>query len=289
MLSFLLSLALVAQSPSAPPAPPSQPSTPAAVQAPAATAGGAAAVSDPRAYMIGPQDKLKIVVFEEANLSNTYPVSTDGSFDFPYIGRVIAVGKTPRQLEEEITAKLADGYVRQPHVSVEIEQFRSRSIFIAGEVKTSSRMPLMGQMTLLEALVQAGWVTGNAGTMVIVTRQPSEPSTAKGVELIRISLNDLQSGQTAANIVLREGDSIFVPKADRFYVTGLVKSPGAYAYEQGMTVQQALALAGGINDKGSSRGIKIKRKVNGKDVEVGVGLNDTIEPGDTIVVRQRLL
>jgi polysaccharide biosynthesis/export protein len=288
MLFFLLSLTLAAQSPSTS-APPSKPGTPAAVQAPAGPPGVAAAVSDPLAYLVGPQDKLKITVFEEANLSNTYAVGTDGSFDFPYIGRVVAVGKTLRQIEEEITAKLADGYVRQPHVSVEIEQFRSRSVFIAGEVRTSARMPLTGQMTLLEALVQAGWVTANAGTVVIVTRQPAEPSPGKAVELIRISLTDLQAGQQAANIVLREGDSIFVPKADRFYVTGLVKSTGAYAYEPGMTVQQALALAGGITEKGSSRGIKIKRKVNGKDVEVGVGLNDPVQPGDTIVVRQRLL
>lgn len=286
MLCLLLSATLVAQSPSAPAAPPPQTSAPAPAPDTAA---------EQAAYVIGPQDKLKIVVFEELALSNSFHVGADGTFDYPYIGRVIAAGKTTDQLEDEVTKRLADGYVRKPQVTVEIEQFRSRSVFIAGEVRNSTRMPLTGQMTLLEALVQAGWVSAGAGSQVLLTRNAASagdpaPGTApQGPAVLKISLADLQAGKPEANIFLQEGDSIFVPRAERFYVTGLVKTPGAYAHELGMTVQQALALAGGIADKGSNRGIKVKRRVNGKDVEVGVGLNDPVQPGDTIIIRQRLL
>ena len=90
-------------------------------------------------------------------------------------------------------------------------------------------------------------------------------------------------------MILQEGDTIFVARAERFYVTGQVRSPGAYTFERGMTVLQAISLAGGLSDRGSNRGIKIMRTTGGKKREIGVKLEDLIEPNDTIVVRQRLL
>lgn len=300
MLFFLLSL-MLAQSPVpavSAPAPPAV-AVPAAVTAPQEPADPAAprAANDPRTYLIGAQDSLKIFVFEEPALSNSYKVGADGSFDYPYIGRVAAVGKTLRELEEEITQKLADGYVRKPQVTVEVDQFRSRNIFVMGEVRNASKYPLTGQMTLLEALVAAGYVTTNAGTQVLVVRQPADRTNDKpagpgeqGIETLKLNLADVQAGKPEANIFLREGDNIIVPKAEKFYVSGFVKSPGAFAHEAGMTVLQALSLAGGVNEKGSTRGIKIKRKgADGKEKDISVDMNDVIEPGDTIVVRQRLL
>jgi len=99
----------------------------------------------------------------------------------------------------------------------------------------------------------------------------------------------MQSGKMFDSVVLHEGDTIFVPKAERFYVTGHVKNPGAYTFERGMTVLQALSLAGGLSDRGSNRGIKIIRVVDGQKRELGVNLADTILANDTLVVRQRLL
>ena len=85
------------------------------------------------------------------------------------------------------------------------------------------------------------------------------------------------------------GTSIFVPKAEKFFITGQVRSPGAYVYERGLTVLQAISLAGGLNEKGSSRRIKVIRMVKGKKTEQGVDLDDVIQPGDTLVIPQRLL
>lgn len=77
-------------------------------------------------------------------------------------------------------------------------------------------------------------------------------------------------------------------ETDRFYVTGFVKSPGSFEHQPGMTVLQGIALAGGLTERGSARGVKILRQVDGKDTELDVTLSDLVLPNDTIKVRQRL-
>jgi polysaccharide export outer membrane protein len=247
-------------------------------------------------YVVGAQDVLKVTVFDEPQLSGSFRVDQDGTFTYPFVGRLKAVGQTLRTIEGELTNLLADGYVRRPQVTIEVEQYRSRSIFIVGEVRTPGKYPLSGEMTLMEALAQAGSTTQTAGSEVLILHPADaaqskqlEPGVTPPAQTIRVSLADLQSGQLANNVMLHEGDTIFVPRAERFYVTGHVKTPGAYTYERGMTVLQALSLAGGLSDRGSNRGVKVIRVVSGQKKEIAVKLTDVILPNDTLVVRQRLL
>src|SRR5437764_12852992 len=86
-------------------------------------------------YVIGPQDVLAIQVFDQADLGGKYTVETDGTFSFPLIGRVTAGGMTLRNLETELKKKLADGYFRNPQVTVGVEQYRSQRVFVMGEVR----------------------------------------------------------------------------------------------------------------------------------------------------------
>jgi polysaccharide export outer membrane protein len=258
--------------------------TPALAQSPAPASN-----SD---YVVGAQDVLKVAVFDEPQLSGTFRVDADGTFTYPFLGRIRALGQTLRSIEAELSKRLSDGYVRQPQVSIEVEQYRSRSIFIVGEVRTPGKYPLTGQMTLIEALAQAGSTTPTAGSEVVILR--AEHGAPAGTDnatrqTTRVNLADLQAGRLIDNVILYEGDTIFVPKAERFYVTGQVRTPGAYTFERGMTVLQALSLAGGLNERGSNRGIKVIRMVDGKRKEISVRLEDVIEPNDTLVVRQRLL
>lgn len=251
-------------------------------------------------YVVGAQDVLKVIVFDEPQLSGTFRVDTDGTITYPFLGRIKAVGETLRAIEAELVRRLADGYVKRPQVSIEVEQYRSRNIQIVGEVRSPGKYPLTGSLTLLEALAQAGSTTPNASSEILILHAASggrqgEGAVAPGVpgvaQTTRVSLSDLHAGKLASNIVLREGDTILVPKAEKFYVTGHVKAPGAYTYDRGMTVLQAISLAGGLSERGSSRGIKVIRLVdgNGKRKELGVKLEDVIQPNDTLVVRQRLL
>jgi polysaccharide export outer membrane protein len=247
-------------------------------------------------YVVGAQDVLKVTVFDEPQLSGTFRVDTDGSFTYPFVGRVKAVGQTLRAIEGELAKMLGEGYVRNPQVSIEVEQYRSRSFFVVGEVRSPGRYPLTPEMTLIEALAQAGSTTPNAGSELLVLHaaeprvtEPSDSGSTPTSRTTRVNLADLQQGKLANNIILREGDTIFVAKAERFFVSGHVRNPGAFTWERGMTVLQGVSLAGGLTDRGSSRGIKIIRIVDGEKKELGVKLTDSIEAGDTLVVRQRLL
>jgi polysaccharide export outer membrane protein len=110
---------------------------------------------------------------------------------------------------------------------------------------------------------------------------------AAGAQSVRLNVKDLQSGKTSQNVQLQDGDTIFVPKAETFFVTGHVRSPGSYVYEPGMTVLQAIATAGGLSERGSNKGIKILRTVNGAQKEISAKTTDAVQPGDTLVIRQR--
>ncbi|MEW6320183.1 MAG: polysaccharide biosynthesis/export family protein [Acidobacteriota bacterium] len=249
-------------------------------------------------YPVGPSDVLRIQVFDEPQLSGTFRIDPDGSMTFPLLGRVQVAGRTVREIEQHLEKLLADGYVRRPQVSVEVDQFRSRSIFIMGEVRTPGKYPLQGEIKLIEVLALAGSLTSNAGSELIVLRAndaasrdaPLLPESAANATVVRVNLEDVKAGKLESNIVLQDGDTIFVPPAERFYVSGHVRNPGSYVLQRGMTVQQAIAVAGGLTDRGSNRGIKIRRQIGpNKYEEIDVRLTDLVEPNDTIIIRQRFI
>jgi polysaccharide export outer membrane protein len=246
-------------------------------------------------YVVGPEDVLTVTVFNEPQLSGKFRVENDGQFDYPFLGRIKAGGTTVGDIAAVVKAKLADGYLRNPQVTVDVEQFRSQSVFVMGEVRSPGKYVLTGSVTLIEALAQAGSVTPGAGSDVLILH-PKE--TTKGAPTLpqesdadvqRVSLRDIQSGKLSQNVQIRDGDTIFVPKADRFFVTGQVRNPGSYVLEPSTTVLQAISMAGGVSDRGSNRRIRIIRVVDNKKQEFDAKPTDLVQPGDTIMVRQRLL
>jgi polysaccharide export outer membrane protein len=245
-------------------------------------------------YIVGRQDVLNVTVFGEADISKRYTVDADGTIDFPFIGRVRAAGQTLRQVEDLLVKRLGAGFLVNPQVTVEIAEFRSQSIFVTGEVRAPGAYPIKGNMTIVEALALAGPTQTASNEVVIVrpkkpgeTSGPLLPKDADSAETTKVNIRDLQSGKLSLNLVLQPGDTVFVPRAETFFVTGYVRSPGSFVYEPGMQVLQAVALAGGLTERGSSRGMKILRIVDGRQENVDVKMTDLVRPGDTIVVRQR--
>jgi polysaccharide biosynthesis/export protein len=106
--------------------------------------------------------------------------------------------------------------------------------------------------------------------------------------VIRIDLDKLQTGAISENVSLHSGDTIFIPKAETFFVSGQVRNPGEFVMRKEMTVRQALALAGDVTERGSTRRIQIMRHVNGVETRVSANPEDPVRPGDNIVVRERL-
>jgi polysaccharide export outer membrane protein len=254
------------------------------------------AAQSTNAYIIGPSDVIAVVDFDQADLSGKYTVESDGTFNFPLIGRVKAGGLTLRQLETALKRALADGFFKNPQLSVSIDQYRSQQIYVVGEVRSPGMYTLNGPRTLIEAIAMAGSALPSASEEILVVRpkdgKPQGPprSDAPGddtPDVIRINLRAVQSGALADNIELQDGDTVFVPRADTIYVFGQVKAPGAYPIQPNTTVLQALSLAGGVTDRGSTSRIKIVRFVNGEKRELKVKLSDIVKPGDTIIVQER--
>ena len=261
----------------------------------AAQAGSA--VTD---YVVGPQDVLTITSYDQADLSGKFTVEADGTFTYPLIGRFKAGGLTLRATEERLKAKLKeDGYFNNPQITVAIEQYKSQKVFIVGEVRTPGTYPITGDMKLIEALARAGSTLPTASGEVVIVHPSAGPSASGPVlpsggedndNVVRVDLQELQNGVFSNNAALRDGDTIFVPRAESIYVFGQVKNPGAYAMQQRTTtVLQALSLAGGVTDRGSTSRIKIVRIVDGQKKEMRVTLSDLVRAGDTIIVSERFL
>jgi polysaccharide biosynthesis/export protein len=253
---------------------------------PGETAG---AVTQPN-YQIGSQDELRVTVFDADGLTGVYRVDDDGFITFPLLGRIEVGGMTLIAAQEKIRQLLMNGYIRNPQVRLDVQEYKSQSVFVSGEVRAPAEIRMTGGMTLLKALAQAGSPMSSASSELTIARQ-RKPGSGAGSEpatdVIRVNWRDLQTGK-ANDVPLQDGDVIFVPKAQTFFIQGFVRNGGSYVLEPGTTVEQAIAIAGGLTDRGTNRGIKATRIVNGKSVEVSLILSDRVQAGDVITIKQRL-
>jgi polysaccharide export outer membrane protein len=242
-------------------------------------------------YVVGTQDRLAITVVDEKELTRVVTVGSDGGFDYPFIGLVKAAGLTVRAIQQDITARLKEKYLRNPQVAIEVETYRSQVVYVWGQVKTPGSVTLSGTITLTEALARAGSPTPDAGSYIEINRRARigaapDPQGARQTE--RISMAELQSGR-AQDTLLSDGDTVFVPKAETFFVTGFVRNGGPFMHEAGMTVSKAVSMAGGITEKGSRSRIRITRVIEGRQVVLkDVKMEDLVQPGDSVEVLPRL-
>jgi polysaccharide export outer membrane protein len=242
---------------------------------------GIAAAQD---YVVGEGDVLKIVVYENDDLTTTARVSRENAVVVPLIGRVDVKGLSVSQIADNIKTLLADGYLVDPHVSIFIEEFRSRNVTVLGEIRQPGLYELREETTLLELLSKAGGVNENAGSQAIIKRrQDSDQNTVK---IIKIDLQRLlEAGDTSLNVTIMDEDSIYIAKAELFYINGQVHRPAAYKCNPQTTLHMAVTMAGGFTDIASSRRIKIIRNKNGKKTVISRAKMDaSILPDDIIVV-----
>jgi polysaccharide export outer membrane protein len=246
-------------------------------------------------YQVGQGDVLKVAVWSQPELSGEFTVDVAGAITLPLIGAIKAAGLPVEQIERDIRDRLADGYVINPQVAIGVSQFKSQRVFVVGEVKSPGVVPLTGTLTLVEALTRVGSLTEVAGGDLVVIRPaagqevngPVLPSDPGAQELLRVDVKLLQSKGPTSNIVLEDGDTVVVPRAEVVYVIGQINAPGSYTYERDMTILQVISRASGVNDVGTTKRLKILRIVDGKRSEIKASLGDKLEPGDTVVVATR--
>jgi polysaccharide biosynthesis/export protein len=148
------------------------PAEPVAVPIPVAQGGPYVGAENP--YTLGSGDRLRIVVFGQQNLTNTYAVDAGGRIAMPLIGSVTARGLTPQQLTQSVTARLRRGFMRDPSVSVEVVAYRP--FFILGEVNNPGQFPYVAHMTVETAVaIAGGYAPRGSKDDVVISR------TVKGV------------------------------------------------------------------------------------------------------------
>jgi polysaccharide export outer membrane protein len=250
----------------------------------------------PDDYIIGVQDSVNVTVWENADLTGKFTVQPDGAITLPLVGRVKAAGLSLSGFEMQLTRALADGFLIEPRVAVTLDAHRGRRIFIFGAVSSPGAYALPEGQTLIEALVRAGYATASR-VVVVRPKRPSSgptlPENAGDAEVIRVNLKelekDVEQGSLARNIALQDGDTVFIPRSDptRIFVTGQVRTAGAYSITENTSVLQALALAGGVTESAAINRLRIMRIVDGKQKTLNVKITDIVQPGDTLVVPER--
>lgn len=233
-------------------------------------------------YQIGAGDILLVSVFEHPDLTVKTRVDPNGTISVPLGGTIPVSGLSERQAEAAIAKALQQGdFVSAPQVSVLVEQFQSRVVSVLGHVNRPGRYPMERHLTVVEAVAQAGGVAPDGNEKVTLVAADGQRRQLD----LRATLMD--AGHV--DPLLQGGEIIYVPKADVFYVFGEVQRPGAFPLEPQMTVQQGLAVAGSISPRGTDRGIRVRRRgADGGMTEVEAGFDDALQPGDIVVVRERL-
>lgn len=239
-------------------------------------------------YRIGPNDVLEIEVEDAPELSGARRVTANGTFLMPYLGRLMAKGKTPEDLSQVIAQGLDQKYLVNPRVTVVVKQYNSRSFFIQGSVRNPGVYQIEGRPTLLELVTVAGGLADSHASTVFIIRKvkPTETENnavntetttgsaqrsryslasdaatsapdadaAKGnnlpqYTLIKANLAGLLRGNFNQNMFLEPGDVVNIPQTEMFFVAGEVNAAGAFALKEGTTLRQAIALAQGTNFK----------------------------------------
>jgi len=179
------------------------PPAPATTQ-PSATATAAPAVPD--SYVIGASDVVIVTVLKEPTLSGSLLVRPDGMISVSLLGDVMAAGKTPMQLANDITTKLKK-YIQDPNVTVFLSQMNSKKVYLIGEVSKPGPEELTPSMTLLQAIATAGGLTqyANAKKIYILRREGGKQ------QKILVQYKQALKGDSTLNLSLSPGDTIVVP------------------------------------------------------------------------------
>ena len=229
-------------------------------------------------YVLGADDLLSIRVLQAPELVDK-PVRIDlnGNIELPYIGRVRAAGSTIELLKTDLESRFTS-IVREPQLTISVEEFRSQPVSILGAVNTPGVHQIRGKKTLVEVLSLAGGLRQDAGNSIKITRHlewgriPLSSAIEDSSKQFSIATIDLRALMEAkdptVNILVLPDDVISVPRAEMVYVVGEVTRTGGFVLNEreSMSLLEALSLAGGLNHEAAPQSARILRiKVGSTD------------------------
>ncbi|MDB6044574.1 MAG: epsE [Gammaproteobacteria bacterium] len=236
---------------------------------------------------LGPGDSVAIHVYGQPDMDATEYVADDGTIRVALAGPVQVRGLSPAEAGRQVEKALRDGkFLLTPHVTIAVAQSRSQRVSVLGEVHAPGRYTIESHTSLFDVLAQAGGGTENCADVVYVMR----PEADGAVRRFTVNLKGLADGVSGSDTqTLRGGDTVYVPRADQFYIYGQVQQPNMYKVEHDMTVVQAIARAGGVTARGSERRIEIRRRGrDGRSVVISAKLTDPVQPDDVIRVKDSI-
>lgn len=240
-------------------------------QTPPAAAGTLGQAATGESYVLGVNDRVRVLVFGEQSLSGEFLVDSTGRLAMPFIGEVQAAGLTRQMLEDLLEKKLSEQEILlDPRVSVDLLNFRP--YYILGEVSRPGEYPYTSGLNVFNAVATAGGFSTLANqTRVMIKRQGEQTETEYSL---------------LSPVTVQPGDTIRVIKG-AFYILGEVTRPGEYPFSEGLTVQNAVATAGGFTYRANTRQVFIKHRNEAAERRVRMNAALTVEPGDTIRITER--
>lgn len=233
--------------------------------------------SDPSDYLLGSGDLLQVKVFEAEDLNTTVRVSSRGQVTLPLLGAVSVKNLSAREAEQMIENLYRARYIKDPHVSIFVEEHFSGRVTLMGQFRNPGTYDYLSKQRLLDVMALGGGLGENAGRVIQIRRYSGSP---EGQSVFIVDLDQLiKAGRSELNIEINSGDVLFVPEAGVFFVDGAVRRPGAYHIKHKTTIQEALLEAGGLApyaDKQSAILIRYMENGQRQTIELDLSKPETL-------------
>jgi polysaccharide export outer membrane protein len=236
-------------------------------------------------YRLAAGDVIRISVYQSADLTLETRLTEAGTISYPLLGSVALAGLTVTDAEKRIADGLRSGnFVKQPQVSIAVQQVRGNQVSVLGQVGRPGRYPLeTGNVQLTDMIATAGGIVGaGADQIVVVGTRNGQPYR------VEVDLPSVFGPNRRANdLTLQNGDVVWVDRAPVIYMYGEVQRPGSLRLERGMTVMQALAASGGLTQRGTERGLRVHRRdAQGQVRVVEPAMTDRLQADDIVYIRE---
>ncbi|MCX2865276.1 polysaccharide export protein EpsE [Paucibacter sp. PLA-PC-4] len=238
-------------------------------------------------YRLGSGDVLRISVYQNPDLTLETRVSEAGVLSFPLLGTIKIGGLSVTQAEKLIADGLKSGnFVKQPQVTIVVLQVKGNQASVLGQVNRPGRFPIeVADMRLTDLLANAGGVASSGAEIVILSGTRNGQAFRTEIDLPAL----FAPGGRSQDILVQNGDVLWVDRAPMVYIYGEVQRPGAMRLERGMTLMQSLATGGGLTQRGTEKGIRVHRKgADGKVQILQAAMDESLKDGDVVYVRESL-
>lgn len=236
-------------------------------------------------YRLGAGDSIRISVFQNPDLTIETRVSENGLVTYPLIGAIKLGGLSISEAERKIADSLRDGgFVRQPQVTLLVQQVRGNQVSVLGLVGKPGRYPIETANTRVsDMLAVAGGIAPTGADNVILTGIREGKPYHRQIDVPSLFLEQ----HSENDIEVAAGDALYVDRAPMFYIYGEVQKAGAYRLERGMTIMHAIAASGGLSPRASERGMRVHRRgPDGQTRILDAGLDMGLQADDVVYIRE---